>query len=161
MALTVCYPVLPYIGMGAGFRQCPLKNREGATAMAAIDLILTDNPSIKGREDRYVRVRVEAAKTIKSWRSSLFSFEWLTPDGAIRGLDDLPLHERDKRLKVEKALQAGQSLACPVLGIGLLDNIEIGAGRDVFLTLAAAGHTAIEVHIPVSSKKEFQDFVLP
>ena len=129
--------------------------------MAAIDLILTDNPSIKGREDRYVRVRVEAAKTIKSWRPSLFSFEWLTPDGAIRGLDDLPLHERDKRLKVEKALQAGQSLACPVLGIGLLDNIEIGAGRDVFLTLAAAGHTAIEVHIPVSSKKEFQDFVLP
>lgn len=121
--------------------------------------IFTDSPSLKGREERYTVVKVKAPEILKSWRASLFSFEWLLPDGAIRTLDDLPLHERDKRLKIEKALKDNRPLERPVLGIGLLDNIEIGAGRDVFLTLAARGEDAIEVHIPRNAEKEFKDFI--
>lgn len=127
--------------------------------MATLDLNFTDSTSLKGREDRYAVVRVKTAAILKSWKSSLFSFEWLHPDGSIRGLDDLPLHERDKRIKVEKMVQKGEAVERPVLGIGLLDNIEIGAGRDIFLTLAAQGVQDIEVHIPVSCKKDFKDFL--
>src|SRR5690606_17467213 len=111
-----------------------LKSRN--SAMAATDLHMIDNAGIKGREDRYTVVRVDTAKTLKSWQSSLFSFEWLTPDGAIRATDDLPLRERDRRIEAEKALKGGASLERPILGIGIMDNVEIGAGRAVFLTLA-------------------------
>lgn len=122
-------------------------------------ILMIDNPALKGREDRYMRVMVDTARVLKSWRASLFSFEWLMPDGSIRELDDLPLHERDKRLKIEKLLQGQNPLERPVLGIGMLDNLEIGAGRDVFLTLAAHGQTVIEVHIPLSCQKEFKEFI--
>ncbi|PZQ46799.1 MAG: hypothetical protein DI551_04420 [Micavibrio aeruginosavorus] len=127
--------------------------------METAGLQFTDNSSLKGREDRYTVVRVDASAILKSWRQSLFSFEWLHPDGSIRGLDDLPLHERDKRIKVEKHLKVGDVLERPVLGIGMLDNVEIGAGRDIFLTLAAQGVPEIEVHVPVSSKSEFASFI--
>jgi hypothetical protein len=127
--------------------------------MAALDLRFTDSTAIKGREDRYMAARVSAGAVLKSWRLSLFSFEWLQPDGSIRTLDELPLHERDKRCKIEKMLAAGGSFERPVLGIGLLDNVEIGAGRDVFLTLAAKGAQDIEVHIPVSNLKDFKQFI--
>ena len=127
--------------------------------MATLSLQFTDHSSLKGREDRYAIVRIDTAAVLKSWRRSLFSFEWLTPEGDLRALDDLPLHERDKRLKVEKHLAQGLTLERPVLGIGILDNVEIGAGREVFLTLAARGIKDIEVHIPRSSQSDFNSFL--
>lgn len=128
-------------------------------AMATLALHLTDSPSTRGREDRYTVARVSVQAVLKSWRSSLFSFEWLNPDGSIRTLDELPLHERDKRLRIEKLLAAGDGVERPVLGIGILDNVEIGAGRDVFLTLAARGVQTVDVHIPVSNIKDFKQFI--
>ncbi len=106
-------------------------------------------------------ITVDAAKTLKSWETSLFGFEWLEKDGSIRTLQSLPLKERDKRLKVEAALQKGDDLPRPVLGIGLMDNVEIGSGREVFLTLAALGHKTISVHIPKSLADEFEQFKTP
>lgn len=40
-----------------------------------------------------------------------------------------------------------------------MDNVEIGAGRDVFLTLASMGLNEIEVHIPQSNKADFKKFI--
>lgn len=127
--------------------------------MATLDMHFLDSPSIRGREDRYMIVRVRTDAILKSWRSSLFSFEWLNPDGSIRSLDELPMHERDKRVKIEQKLGAGEAMDRPVLGIGLLDNVEIGAGRDIFLTLAARGFKETEVHIPVASAADFKQFL--
>ena len=127
--------------------------------MDTLSLHLTDSTSIKGREDRYTVLRVRTKDILKSWRTSLFSFEWLNTDGSIRTLDELPLHERDKRVKVEKNIKSGAALERPVLGIGLMDNVEIGAGRDVFLTLASLGLNEIEVHIPSSNMADFKKFI--
>ena len=129
------------------------------TAMPATDLILTDNPAIAGREDRYSVIKIDTAKVLKSWKTSLFSFEWLNPDGSIRKLDDLPMQERDKRLEAEIRLKSGKPLERPVLGIGIMDHIEIGSGRAVFLTLASHGHKVIDVHIPSSNRSDFKPFL--
>lgn len=109
--------------------------------------------------DKYMIVRVDTLAVLKSWKASLFSFEWLTPEGAIRSPDEMPVREREKRLEVEKSLQAGAALDMPILGIGLLDNIEIGSGRAVFLTLASMGHTAIPVAITKANEKDFKKFL--
>lgn len=122
-------------------------------------LQLTDSPAISGREAKYTTIRVDTAAVLKSWQKSLFSFEWLTPDGKIRKVDDLPLREHEKRIEIEKALKTGRPMERPVLGIGIMDNVEIGAGRAVFLTLAAAGHKQIEVHIPSGCRDDFNAFI--
>ncbi len=127
--------------------------------MTLSTLQMTDNPAIAGRESRYKTMSVDTAKVLKSWKSSLYSFEWLTPDGAIRDAGDLPMKEHQKREEVENRIKNGAPLERPVLGIGIMDNIEIGAGKAVFLTLAAQGHKAIEVYVPVSSEKEFRAFL--
>ncbi len=127
--------------------------------MLAETLSLTDNPSIAGRADRYMTVRLDVALVLGSWRESLMAHEWLTPEGIFRDTDHLNLLDRDKVLKCQKSLIAGEPLPRPVLGIGLMDNVEIGAGRDVFYTLACAGHKTIDVHIPRSNESEFQGFL--
>lgn len=138
-------------------RQTPL-NKSLTKVMNTKNIHFTDSPAIKGREAKYEVVEIDTRLALKSWKNSLFSFEWLTREGAIRDAEDLPLREYEKRKIVEKQLSEGQSLERPVLGIGLMDNIEIGAGRAVFLTLAAQGHARIPVHISKANIKEFKAF---
>ncbi len=107
---------------------------------------------------KYLCITVDAGKALKSWKHSLLSYEWLRPDGAIREPGELPAHEQPKRSAVEEKLKNGQPIERPVLGIGIMENVEIGIGRAEFLTLAARGLTRIPVHIPKSNESDFQAF---
>lgn len=111
--------------------------------------------------DKYVTLTVDARAVLDSWKGSLFSFEWLDAAGGILAPDDMPIREREKRLEVERSLTSGQILERPILGIGIMDNVEIGAGRAVFLTLAAMGHKTIPVCVPKSCVKDFKPFIAP
>lgn len=122
------------------------------------DLKFIDNPAIKGREHNYVSVTVKVPDILESWRISLFSFEWISSDMAIKSLEELPEKEQGRRMEIEGRLRTGKPLEQPILGIGMLDNVEIGAGRAVFLTLAANGATEIPVHIPVVHEEDFKIF---
>lgn len=120
--------------------------------------VFKDNSAIKGQEARYTVIEVDTVLALESWRQSLFSFEWLSPAGTVRSADELPLQEREKRLAAEAEIASGAPLPRPILGIGIMDNIEIGAGRALFLTLAAKGCKAVSVHIPKSNLNDFNKF---
>lgn len=126
----------------------------------ALNLEFIDNPVVASRRDHYVDVTVDTAKILKSWQSSLYSFEWMLPDGRIKTRDELPPAEQPKRDDIENRLKTGAKLEKPVLGIGLLENIEIGSGRALFLTLAAHGIKTVPVHIPKSNAEEFSIFLV-
>lgn len=119
----------------------------------------TDNPVIKGREGHYKTITIDVAKVVKSWRESLFSYEWMLPDGRIKGPDELSENEKPKRAAVEDKIRARIALETPVLGIGLMDNVEIGTGRATLLTLAAHGAKTMPAHIPLSHEDEFKPFL--
>ncbi len=116
----------------------------------------TENSAAKGD---YICIEIDTQKALKSWHKSVFSFQWLTPEGDIKAATDLAPEEQEKRTVVESALQNGGALQKPVLGIGLQDNIEIGSGRAEFLTLIAHGHRALSVHIPKSNAPDFEKFL--
>ncbi|WP_236619927.1 hypothetical protein [Micavibrio aeruginosavorus] len=117
------------------------------------------NPVTAGREDRYETVMIDVPKVLKSWQTSLFSYEWMLPDGRIKDAAELPEKEQPKRAEVEGKIASGAALEMPILGIGLMENIEIGSGRATFLTLAAHGIRTMPVHIPKSNQSEFKAFI--
>lgn len=123
------------------------------------NITFTDSETAIARKDQFVEITIDVPKALKSWQQSLYSFEWMHQDGRIKDLADLPAAEQTKRQAVEKALSNGQTITKPVLGLGAIDNIEIGTGRAEFLTLAAHGLNAMPVHIPKSNEKDFQDFI--
>lgn len=118
-----------------------------------------DNTTISANPGSYVGVVVDVPLVLQSWQSSLFSFEWLYRDGRIKSAADLPVAEKAKREAVEQKLRHGASIEKPVLGIGMMENIEIGSGRAEFLTLAAHGIKTLPVHIPKSNESDFKDFL--
>ena len=123
------------------------------------NLTFIDNAAIVSRPAHYVTVIVDVGKILESWRQSLFSYEWVLPDGRLKSREELPPAEQPKRVTVEERLSRGEPLEKPVLGIGLMDNVEIGAGRAVFLTLAALGAKKVPVHIPKTHEDEFSPFL--
>lgn len=122
-------------------------------------LSFIDNPVIKGREQNYREITVSVPRIVESWRASLFAFEWMLPDGRIKDRDELPENEKPKRDAVEALIGKGKPLEKPVLGIGLLENVEIGTGRATLLTAAAHGVKAMPVHVPASHADEFAPFI--
>jgi hypothetical protein len=129
------------------------------TTSALQNLAFVDNTAVAARPAHYVTVTVDVAKILASWRESLFSYEWILPDGRLKSHDELSPAEQPKRATVEERVSRGEPLEKPVLGIGLMDNVEIGAGRAVFLTLAALGAKTLPVHIPKTHEDEFSAFL--
>jgi hypothetical protein len=110
--------------------------------------------------DKYVLVDVAVERVLESWKDSILSFEFLTPDGSLREDRELSPKNRDRRLEVETKIREGKPVDHPVLGIGLMDNVEIGSGRDVFMTLALQGHTTAPVHIRIAQQDDFKGYIV-
>ncbi len=127
--------------------------------MVSFSLEYKDNRLIKGKESTYKTVDVQIKHIIESWKISLFSFEWLTPEGKIRSFDELPEGEQEKYQAVMDDIQNNHTLERPILGIGIMDNIEIGSRRDVLLTVASQEQKSISVHIPVRHEEEFMPYL--
>jgi hypothetical protein len=108
----------------------------------------------------YLDVVVDVAAVLKSWQLSVFSFEWLDADGAVKPIEALKEQDQQRRKDVEAVIEAGGEIEKPVLGIGIQDNVEIGSGKAAFLVLAAQGANAIPVHIPQSNEKDFKAFIV-
>lgn len=122
-------------------------------------LNLIDNASIAGREDQFKTVDVNVKTVLESWKVSLFSFEWLLPDGSIRVPEELPENEKEKYQTVLAQYESGKELERPILGIGVMDNVEIGSRRDVFLTLTTVGFQHLSVHIPKANENDFTPYL--
>lgn len=118
-----------------------------------------DNPSLKGREEKFVTLEIKVAPVLASWQESIFSHEWLTPEGHIKKMSEMADKVQARRSDIEKLITGTEQLDRPVLGIGILDNVEIGSGKDLFLSLAALGMSTISVHIPKSHENDFRMFI--
>lgn len=111
------------------------------------------------RPDFYISVNLDLSKTLKSWKMSVFSYEWLSPDGLVKALPELGEKESARWEAVESAAKSGAAIDIPVLGIGIQDHVEIGSGKAVLCTLAALGLQTIPAHIPKSNEEDFKAFL--
>lgn len=123
------------------------------------EIAFIDNPAISGREEKFVTVTIAMAPVLASWRESMFAHEWLHSNGSVKKPAEQSPVLQDRRQRIREKLGEQSALERPILGIGLMDNVEIGAGRDILLTLAAEGLDKIPVHIPRSNLAEFRNFI--
>ena len=117
---------------------------------------LIDNASLKGREEKFTLMKVNLKKVIADWQDSLFSFEWLEPDGTVRSLKTLSADRTEQYQKIESLYKNNGALERPVLGLGMMDNVEIGSRKEVLLTLYKLGVSTLEVHVPKTCSEDFQ-----
>ena len=124
------------------------------------DAIFCDNKVAVKDPDKYVTVDVALEKVLASWKDSILSFEFLNTDGSLRLDRELSPKNRERRNDIEQNIRDKKVVQRPILGIGLMDNIEIGSGRDVFMTLASQGYSVVSVHIRKAQQDEFTGYIV-
>ena len=124
------------------------------------DVQFTTNPAILPRRLEYQDMQLAMADILSSWHQSLLAHKWLDSQGQLRPKDNLAERQRLQRAHVEQLIADRQPLPTPVLGIGMFEHIEIGAGRDVVLTLAAHGIETIPAHVPLAHIEDFNGLAL-
>ncbi len=120
---------------------------------------LIDNKTVHESSRQYVTVNVQLQRIVESWRQSLFSFEWLDKNGQVRPPETLKDTEKSKYNSVYMAYRTGIPMERPILGLGVMDNVEIGSKKEVLLTLYSLGIAEMDVHVPDSCLKDFQKFM--
>lgn len=120
--------------------------------------LFADNPSVRTQASAYTELLVDAAKVLQSWRVSLLAHELIGKDGTVKADDDLNETRLEKRELIRARLASGEVLEKPILGIGIFDNIEIGAGSDMLATLVLEGYTILPVHVRTSQLNDFEAF---
>lgn len=121
------------------------------------DITFTDNPSTA--KGSYICVNVNIEGVLQSWQKSIFARDWLDENGHLKPFDRLNDGDQQKLLDMKAKIEAGEAIPYPVLGIGLMDHIEIGSARAIFAYLCALGHSTMTVHIPQSNEEDFKEFL--
>jgi len=128
------------------------------TQSPTYDPILIDQAAVLAKPEQYVTFTVDCQKILKSWRRSLYSFEWLDSNGTLKSLTELGEFQAEKRKAVEASVAQGHPIERPILGIGIMENVEIGSGKAEFLTLVAHGVKTMSVHILKVHESNFQTY---
>lgn len=126
----------------------------------SVTITFEENPSVKLRNQPYETIEVDLEKVLKSWKASLYSFEWLDQDGKIKPVAALKDADQERRRQIEARIEKGMPLEMPILGIGMLDNVEIGVGKAVLLTAAAMGTKTMPVHVASVHLDDFKAYIV-
>lgn len=118
-----------------------------------------DHPSVGANKDAYIDGILDLTKALPSWRQSLLAHKWLTADGAAKPSETLGAEQKAKYDEYESALQNGVPLPKPIIGIGMVDNIEVGSGAAVVLLMAHKGAGTLPVHIRAAQSKKLMKFM--
>lgn len=98
----------------------------------------------------YVVLTLPLDGLIESWRASIVAHEWLY-QGQCRAKDDLKTDDlKQEWQNICDQFESGADIERPLLGIGMLDNIEVGTNRAVVSVAHHLGLSSIEVLAPKS-----------
>ena len=130
------------------------------STVAYMEISLIDNAVALKDPDGYEEVRIDVAKALKSLQLSFFAHEVMHKDGSLKSDEDLSEKIATRRGEMRERIAFGEDFQKPVAGIGINDNFELGAGRDLFVLLAMEGWREIPVHIRKKQRKELRKFII-
>ena len=97
--------------------------------------------------DDYVEMILTPVAILDAWSLSMFAHELLNKDGSIKGENSMNEDTLSKYLDALESLKRGEDVAKPVIGIGIMDGIEIGIGREVIAACATLNINEIPFHV--------------
>lgn len=108
-----------------------------------------DHEVVQKSPQDYNEIMVSPAHILKCWQASMFACEVLDKQGNIKQQDDMAPDTLKRYIDCLEIIKRGEETPKPILGYGIMDNIEIGVGREVVL----AAQTLEMDKIPVSIRK--------
>lgn len=120
------------------------------------ELIFSNHEVVNTSPEKYIEMSVAPSILIKAWAQSMFSYELLTKDGNLKPQNQLKPHTIEKLAAAKNIFVQGGEIIKPVIGVGIMDNIEIGIGCEIVVAAYDVGITEMPVHARVQQLDEVQ-----
>ena len=111
---------------------------------------------VQSAPDDYTEAVYSPAQILKAWQASLFAHELLTPEGNIKDQKSMHNATLEKFISALDSIKHEEDLPKPIIGIGIMDNIEIGIGREIVAAALSQGIESIPVHMRKAQANDIQ-----
>jgi hypothetical protein len=125
--------------------------------MVSIDFIT--RASIKDNQAAYSDIDVDLTKVLESWQQAVFAHHWINSDGKVKDIVEQSDKNQERRKSIEEAINKGEPIEKPILGIGIYDNIEVGSGTAELCIAALNNIKTLPVHIRTTNLDDFKPFL--
>ena len=106
-----------------------------------------DHEVVRKSPKDYVEIITSPKAILRAWSLSLFAHELLGKDGQVKDKHDIKDETLKRFVMAEESIKRGEDIAKPVIGIGIMDGIEIGIGREIVAVAQVMGVKEIPVHV--------------
>jgi ferritin-like metal-binding protein YciE len=110
------------------------------------------------KDKAYIIMHADIDKLVSSWRSSIVAHEWVVK-GQFRTPEEMKPHILEEWQEVYDQFKSSDTLERPILGLGVLDNVEIGTNRAILSVAHHLGADVIDVLVPESLEESIGSIV--
>ena len=118
--------------------------------------VFIDHEIVRRTPNDYTEMQLHPDKILKAWALSLFAHEVLEKNGAVKTEDKMSDTTLEKFISARHAFEKGEEVTKPVIGVGIMDNIEIGIGREIVAAAKIMSLTEIPVIIRKSQLSDIE-----
>lgn len=104
----------------------------------------------------YDKKTLSPRKILNLWSSSMFAHELLNKDKTIKTVADMTSETKNKFEHAMTHIQSNTPIDIPIIGIGMLDGIEIGVGREIIAACQTLGIETMPVYVRKSQHDEIK-----
>ncbi len=117
-----------------------------------------DHEVVQQAPDDYVEISLSPDKIMMAWATSLYSYELLNKDGTVKSTGDMMDETLQRYVDAEEKLRRGEGVSKPIIGIGIMEGIEIGIGREIVAAAKALGVKEIPVYVRKAQVDEIKSY---
>ena len=125
-------------------------------AMSIPSITFYDHEVVQKAPNDYIEIILSPQKILSAWAISLFAHELLNPDGTIKPQKAMNANTLHKFIEISDDMKRGEIIPKPVIGIGIMDNLEIGIGREIIVLAAQNNIQKIPVHVRKAQSREIE-----
>jgi hypothetical protein len=123
------------------------------------DAVFYDHEVVQRAPDEYIEMTFNPALILKAWALSMFAHEILTHEGDIRDEKNMNEATLAKFLQAQDAFKKGEKIPKPIIGVGIMDNIEIGIGRETVAAALALNIRELPIHTRQGQAEEVKSLI--
>lgn len=124
--------------------------------MAITNMDFYNHEIINKDPDKYCEILLPPESILSAWSHSLNCYDYLDKAGHIKAEETMDSQSLKKFLSAFDCFKRGEPTAKPVIGIGIMDTVEIGIGAEIIVAATAFKYPLLPVHVRKAQESDLR-----
>jgi len=113
-----------------------------------------DHEVVQKSPNDYEELSIAPHDLLRAWSLSMFAHELLAKNGNIKSESELSGQTLEKYVAALEMIKRSEPLSKPIIGIGIMDGVEIGIGREIIAACVSMNIGKISINVRKAQSKD-------